>query len=476
MARKKKVAPTKERVSNSNLDFIHNGLSEALLGSPEANGSQLSQVDTLFQNNRWYLISNMRQILSEIYVEHGLIKTVIDIPVDDALRDPIIIQTSQLEPEQIEDLQSKIEEQDDINTAGQAMKWNRLFGGAGIIVINEDDYEVPLSIDSIKEEDRVSFRAVDMWELFSDKQYTGDQAANMAELNQNVEFYNYYGHKLHHSRVLLLKGLEAPSFIRPRLRGWGFSVVETLIRSINQYLKATDLTFEVLDEFKIDIYKIKGLTSTLMNPKGAAKVQERVALANRQKNYQNAITMDAEDDYAQKQLSFAGISETMEGIRKQVASDLRMPMSKIFGISSAGFSSGEDDIENYNSMVQGEVRAKVKFHILKMIKIRCQQMFGFIPDDLRIEFESLRMLSSEQEENVKSQKFARLLQAKQAGELTSEEFRDACNKDQLLSIDLENDKGILEELKEQKKDAIDKPVTKPAAVPASKTAPPVAKG
>ena len=50
-----------------------------------------------------------------------------------------------------------------------------------------------------------------------------------------------------------MKGLTAPSFLRPRLRGWGFSVVEKLVRSINQYIKATDLGFEVLDEFKLDV-------------------------------------------------------------------------------------------------------------------------------------------------------------------------------------------------------------------------------
>jgi hypothetical protein len=47
------------------------------------------------------------------------------------------------------------------------------------------------------------------------------------------------------------------------------------------------------------------------------------------------------------------------------------------------------------------------------------------------------MLSAEQEENVKTQKFSRLLQAKQANELSSKEFRDACNKDNLLSISLD---------------------------------------
>ena len=39
--------------------------------------------------------------------------------------------------------------------------------------------------------------------------------------SEEFEYYNYYSEVVHKSRVLKLKGIEAPSFIRPRLRGWG---------------------------------------------------------------------------------------------------------------------------------------------------------------------------------------------------------------------------------------------------------------
>jgi hypothetical protein len=206
---------------------------------------------------------------------------------------------------------------------------------------------------------------------------------------------------------------------------------------MNQYLKATNLIFEVLDEFKVDVFKIKNLANTLLSPNGDAKIRQRVALANQQKNYQNAITMDAEDDYVAREIGFGGISETMAGIRMQIASDMRMPLTKVFGISAAGFSSGEDDIENYNAMVESQVRTKSKFEILRIIELRCQKMFGFVPDDLTIDFKPLRILSAEQEENVKTQQFSRILQAKQAGEISSLEFREAVNKANLLPMKLD---------------------------------------
>jgi hypothetical protein len=209
---------------------------------------------------------------------------------------------------------------------------------------------------------------------------------------------------------------------------------------MNQYLKATDLSFEVLDEFKIDVYKIKNLVNTLLSPNGTNTVQQRVQLANWQKNYQNAVVMDAEDDWDHKQLSFAGLADVMGEIRQQVAADMRFPVLKLFGQSSSGGSlstSSIEEMENYNSMVESEVRNKLKWHILKMGEIRCRELFGMIPDDLECDFKPLRELTAEQHENVKEKKFNRLLQAKTAGEVSTLEFRDACNKGELFDIKLD---------------------------------------
>lgn len=445
MAKAKKGSKPKAgpKVKNDN-STIRNGLGDVLGYTDNANpySEQISDSGTMFKNLRWYFVSNLRQLLSELYCEIGLIQTIVDVPVDDALRGGVILKSKQLDEDEILKLINSLDRDDDINTVGQAAKWNRLFGGAGVLIMTDQDPMQPLNIEAINKDTPLEFRAVDMWELFWDKQNTDGYDPSLQ--TENFEHYSYYAQQLHKSRVMRMKGLTAPSFLRPRLRGWGFSVVEKLVRSINQYIKATDLGFEVLDEFKLDVYKIKNLTTTLMSEVGATAVQKRVQMANWQKNYQNAIVMDSEDDFDHKQLSFAGLAEAMEGIRMQVASDMRMPITKLFGTSaSKGFATDQNDMEVYNAMVEAEVRNKIKYDLLRVIEIKCQKLFGFIPDDLSIEFKPLRVLSAEQEENVKTQKFNRVLQAKQAGEITTFEFREACNKDALLSISLDNNQDQL---------------------------------
>lgn len=455
MATKKVVTRRKKSpIKNDFESHIRNGLAQAI-GIPSNNffgagagynpfAPQVSQVNTLFDNLRWYLVSNFRQPLSESYVEIGLIQTVVDVPVDDALRGGIEINSKQLDETQIKTLNINIDRDDDLQIVGQGSKWQRLFGGAGILILVDDqDPDEPLDIAAITKDSNLEFRAADLWELFPDSQNV--EGYNPTTQDIEMEHYNYYGKKIHISRVMKMNGRQAPSFLRPRLRGWGLSEVEALIRSMNQYLKATDLAFSCLDEFKVDVYKIKNLINTLMSPDGEQQVRQRIQVANAGKNYQNALILDGEDDWDHKQISFAGLAETMQGIRMQVAADMRMPITKLFGTSaSAGMgTTDQNDMENYNSMVESQVRNKIKYIILKILEIKCQVLFGFIPDDLEIKFKPLRVMTAEQEENVKTSQFTRLLQARQSGEIDGKDFKDACNKNNLLPIQIDSSEDDL---------------------------------
>jgi uncharacterized protein len=431
-------------IEKTKSEAIQNGLWGAIFGGgfPGAGygfggpGTQaVSQPSQLFNDLRWYFVSNFRQMLSEAYVEIGLIQTIVDVPVDDGLRGGVEVKSKQLSPDQLEQLRDTMDRQDDLTKVSQALKWNRLFGGAGIMILTNQDPATPLDMASITIDTPLEFRAVDMWELYFDLQNTEGYDAAIQE--EKYEYFSYYGTKVHKSRVMKLKGLTAPSFLRPRLRGWGFSVVEAFVRSVNQYLLGTNLIYELLDEAKIDVFGIKNLTNTLLMPNGTNAVAQRIHLANKQKDYQHALVMDAEDNYEQKTLTFSGLADVMKEVRMQVASDLRMPLTKVFGISAAGFNSGEDDIEIYNSMIESTIRGKAKYDILKVCELRCQKLFGFIPDDLSVTFKSLRVLSGEQEETVKEKQFNRLLMSLQAGAISLEQFQSGCNKLNLLGVQLD---------------------------------------
>lgn len=408
------------------------------------NGNTVSSTDTMFYNLRWYLVSNLRQLLSQIYVEHGIVQTLVDQPVDDAFRAGYELKTSQLDANDVEQLKIFDERFGVTRSLMQGRKWARLYGGGAVLIITNQDPKMPLSIDKITPDSPLEFRPVDMWELYFTQQNTSGDLTVGHALGENMgEYYDYYGVQIHTSRVKRLVGKEAPAFIKPRLRGWGMSELERLVRSLNQYLKNQDVIFELLDEAKVDVYRIKGFTSSLLNSSGTQATAARIQMANQVKNFTNGLVMDVQDEYEQKQINFSGLNDMLLQIRQGIAADLKMPMTKLFGISSAGFNSGEDDIENYNSMLESEIRAKDRCNHIDLLQIACRKVFGTTVDDMMLEYNPLRILNAKEEEEVKDSQMARVTSAYQMGWASAQQAKESVNKDSLLGVELDEKSDAL---------------------------------
>jgi len=446
----KKAAKTEVATQQPSGNEINNSLSQistAIAGN-QFMSSQLSQTTTLTKNNRWYLISNNRQTLSELYVEHGLVQTLVDQPVDDAFGTGFDIKSNQLDGNDVEEILNYCEEHGVIEALMNALKWARLYGGGGVVMLCAQDLSKPFKLDSLKQGQEIDFRDADLWELYSTKQNIQPET-NYGVLEQGYYSYTYYGQNIDPSRVLRTSGKKAPSFVRPRLRGWGMSELEKVVRSMNQYMKNQDVLFELLDEAKVDVFRIKGMNTSLLSSKDSAAVATRLQYANTIKNFLNALVMDLGDEYEQKQISFSGMGDIMKEIRMQIACDLKMPITKLFGVSAAGFSSGEDDIENYNSMINSQIRRKAKGHLMFLMKVVCHLVHGFVPDDLTIHWNPLRVLSAEDEEKVKDARFNRTMSGWQSGLVETKAAKQAINRAALLPVEIDENDDVTPQMSGQ---------------------------
>lgn len=417
-------------ITNSYQNLIDN-----LVGGGPVGGAPLSQADPSFYNLRWYLVSNDRNLLSQMYVEMGLIQVLIDQPVDDAFAKGFEIKSEQLDANDIEEIQLYFEKNKVLYAITQAFKWMRLYGGGGVLInVPDAKIDTPLDLNKLKPDTPISYISCDMWELYQQNiNIQGDLSPTLPD----DEYYDYYSQRIHKTRVCIIKGKEPPSFIKPRLRGWGMSELEKMVRPVNTYYKNQNVIYELLDEAKIDVYRLKGLNATLASPSGSAQVRQRIQMSNMLKNYNHALTMDSTDEYEQKVMNFSGLDSMAQQNHNDVASNMKMPQTKIFGQSASGFNSGEDDIENYNSMLRGDVQAKSKHMCMMLTNIACQHLFGFMPDDLQITFPPLRILSADQEEKVKDSQFQRVLQSSQGGIISPVDTKKALNAGSLLPIEID---------------------------------------
>jgi len=460
---KREIASIREDVERNNAGpngygpWGLNGLLNGVFAGAPQNGafSTISQPYTLANSNAYTPVSLNLILLSYSYMSQGLFRTVVCQPVDDAFRGGVKIKSADLDAEDAALLQRAMKRtqprsafkkmaktiggwvnynacadlsRSDYSAIKHALYWGRLYGGAGLIVNTDQDFRKPLDIDAIRPDSPLVFIPADRWELVLSNQ-------NIFDSTQPIPF-NYYGYPLNASRVLKILWNEAPSYIRLRLQGWGMSEMEHCVRTINSFLKFENLIFELLDEAKIDVWKMKGYNSLLASANGTERVRQAVLLTNQLKNFSNAIVMDKDDEYEQKQLGgiFTGLSDAWEQLRLNLCSDLKFPRNKLFGESAGGFSSGEDSLENYNSIVE-TVREVAEPLVIETAGIRCQQLFGFVPEDIECEWPSLRVMKQTDMEIVKTAKQSRITELYNLGLYDGKEASEALKKEDLLPVE-----------------------------------------
>ncbi len=399
----------KNTVNNSKPNVVNNGL-EAALDLPSNNylANPLINPATLFYNSSPVLLTLFWTELTYAYKSNGFIQTAINQIVDDAFRnDGLIINIKTLDTDELEQLRLALEDNGDIEAIKDCIRWGQLYGGGVLIANTDQNPELPLDEKQLKDK-RLKFIASDRWQCTH--QGIAPEIAKTFTLVDNIENPNQGGIKINSSRIGIFTGIKAPYLLRSMLNGWGLSIFEAIIPPLTQYLKSMGVTLELLDEAKIDIIKIFNLASLLMSPDGEAQVRKRLALVTQNKNYKSSIAMDKEDDYSQKQISFSGLPEMIVQIQYLVCAALKRPYSKIFGKGSSGFSSGDDDLENYNTIVDSEIRTPAKKLIKWAVELRCAQLFGRIPPDIRIDWRPLRVMSEKDEAEIKSRKLTDYLQ------------------------------------------------------------------
>lgn len=434
-----------------NNDIIENGLNSLATGLMGVGcwGTPVNQTVASMLNIHYDLIFNNRIALNELYICHGLIQTIVDDPVDDGLKN-FKVKSKILSNRKLENVEEFIREKQLIDLVKQTLKWSRLFGGAGLVLLTGQDPRDELDLTTLWRYP-LDFYSADLWEL-NKAWYVYN--IDFAKIDPNYgDFGNYdlsktpylfYGIPVNRSRVLEVKAKESPSLMRPRMRGWGMSVVERLIKSFNQYLKMHNVIYELLDEAKIDICSLDQFKASLLTEDGTRDIEKRIDLTLKLKNFLNVLVMDKEDEFDQKQINFSGLATILAEIRKSIAADLKMPVSKIFGTGSTGFNSGEEDLESYANMIENEVREPATRLLRSLYGVVTAYLFdGKIVTDWEIEFRPIRVTTSKELEIVKSRKLNRIILAVQNGLISQETARKLINSEKIFDEEIPEDEDIV---------------------------------
>lgn len=415
-------------------EAIENGALSDMTQSVVEAQSRRGNVQSLENNTNTDLITLKETLLLNYWNKKGILRTFVCLPIDDALKGDLKITADNIDEDGINELHKAYVELAK-NEIAELGYWARHFGGSGLITLTPEKSGGSTLQDPFvktKKNQEVSFMAIDRWRLGGKSGYNTDSIKTLISSN-GLHYYagksvtGVNGTPVDNSRIKTMIGDSAPIITRQSLNGWGLSILEKIAQSLDNYDKGLNLIYELMKEGKTNVIKVKGLLDSLR----AGQFNDIVKVVTEStflKQQINTMIMDGDDDYTQTQASLSGFDSVLKELRIAIASDLRMPMTKLFGISASGFNSGEDDIENYNSMINSTIRPKLRPIIQDVLETLCYSVLGVEPKGLTFEFAPLKEIDQVTQEDINDKRYYRLKDMLISELIDEEEFKTRIEK------------------------------------------------
>lgn len=332
------------------------------------------------------------QLMNSLYRSHWIIRKVIDTIPEDMCKNWIKI-NSQMEPDDLkrfDKLQRSTRVQRDIL---QGLKWGRLYGGAGAVIIiegHEDILDQPLDYDTIMPDSFKGLIVADRWSgLAPSSEIIEDVTSPDFGLPLYYEWLSDgMSTKVHHSRIIRFIGRELPYWEKYAELFWGSSEVEVVFDELKKRDNTSWNIAQLVFLANLKVMKMDDLGETLAvaDEKVQAQIYNTLQAQNMLMSNMGMMLLGKEDDFQTFQYSFAGLNDIYESFMLDISGACEIPVTKLFGRSPGGLSAGDQDLQNYYDTIQQKQTSHLKPALDKLIPIMLISEFGTIPDDFDYDF------------------------------------------------------------------------------------------
>ena len=377
------------------MDFFANPAARTGYGTPNLTESaEYPLVRLTF--NYWTLIS--------LFEGSWIARRIVETPAKDMVRAwPRL--TSDIVPKELTKIDRLLRKTNTKNNILTAMTWARLFGGAGCLMViegQEHELDKPLDLDEIPIGGFKGLIPFDRWSGI----YPG--ADICTDIRRPIDFnlpesYNVQGtggqsFKVHASRILRFTGPTVPTPEREAYSMWGVSVIEPVYQELQ---KRDNVSWNIVNlTFRACILGMKmpdlaSLMSGLGMPGNAGmQFEARMSQLNHLISNQSLVPLPADGSIESTQYSFSGLGEVMQQTCLDVSGAAEIPVTRLWGrtISGLGGSENEGDERIYEEKIATDQDAHMRPQLEKLYPVLCASELGEVPDDLDLNFPSIRVM------------------------------------------------------------------------------------
>lgn len=159
---------------------------------------------------------------------------------------------------------------------------------------------------------------------------------------------------IHPSRVIAFIGQPAPEGSTMQADWfWGDPLYQSIKSAIQNADLAQDGFAGLIDEAKTDIVKMPGLMEKYSTDEYEDRLIARLQAASMGKSAWRTLLLDGEEDWQQRQITWAGMPDIITSYLQIVAGAADIPITRLLGQSPKGLqSTGEGEEKDYHAMIE----------------------------------------------------------------------------------------------------------------------------
>jgi phage-related protein (TIGR01555 family) len=351
-------------------------------------------------------------LLEILYRNHWIAGQIVDIPVDDMVKSwPRL--SSDIAPEDLTKIDQVIRDTQTKPKISMAMKWGRLFGGAGALIVidgHEDKLDKPLDIDDVG---LGSYRGLIPFDRWVGVQPTAEVSSDITNpLGFNLpEFYTVQSptggqsFRVHASRLLRFVGPEVPTPEYQAQQYWGISVLERVYEELR---KRDNMSWNILGlTYRAQLIGInfdqlaQALSGAGMSQPALQAFYQRMEAFNQVMSNQSLIMLPKDGQMHTTNYSFTGTADVYAQFQMDIAGAAQIPVTRLFGRTITGLGQSNDSDERiYEQRIAMYQDSSLRPQLDRLYRVITMSELGRVPDDLDLIFPSVRVLDEKEKSDL----------------------------------------------------------------------------
>ena len=378
----------------------------------------------------WASPMQQDQFALSLYTTDWQASKIINIPVDDMLRDGWIIEG--LDEAQLKTVEAAQESLGALASFRQAKRLERLLGGAAIYlgaIDGQGDPATPLDVERIV---RGGLRFLSV--IPRSRVQRVDSCTDPLQPGYGrPELYTIEGKQVHRSRLIVFNGdplLPASDALlgvntMSRNDGFGQSKLMPIFDDLTRATGSRQAAFQLVERAGI-FFAQMDLTDLQGKTEGEAKLQAMRDVVNQINAYRGAVFDIGPGAQGMPPIStltpnFGSVPELVMSFLQVLSAASDIPATRFLGQAPGGLNAtGEADLENYYGRIEGERNQTLAPQIKQFLTVLTKSALGSVVP-CTVDFAPLWSLSAKEEAEARSIDAATLVSLSDAGIITTDE-------------------------------------------------------